>query len=113
MDIFCLVCHFAFLSPSLWETARFRLKMCPKELLNTKQPANQPMAHSIIFTFSLNISSRSFKQRRAKRSSPQKMKIKLIRKIYKKENNKINALPSARETWLSHIDAGTDSNIRR
>ena len=26
LDIFCLVYHFSFLSPSLWETARYRLK---------------------------------------------------------------------------------------
>ena len=28
LDIFSLVCHFSFLSPSLWETARYRLKYC-------------------------------------------------------------------------------------
>ena len=26
LDIFSLVCHFSFLFPSLWETARYRLK---------------------------------------------------------------------------------------
>ena len=30
------------LSPSLWETARYRLKYCLKGLLNQKQPTNQP-----------------------------------------------------------------------
>ena len=29
------------LSPSLWETARYRLKYCLKGLLNPKQPTNQ------------------------------------------------------------------------
>ena len=29
------------LSPSLWETARYRLKYCLKGPLNPKQPANQ------------------------------------------------------------------------
>ena len=29
-------------SPSLWETARYRLKYCLKGLLNPKQPTNQP-----------------------------------------------------------------------
>ena len=29
------------LSPSLWETARYRLKYCLKGPLNTKQPINQ------------------------------------------------------------------------
>ena len=30
------------LSPSLWETARYRLKYCLKGSLNPKQPTNQP-----------------------------------------------------------------------
>ena len=36
------VYHFSFLSPSLWETARYRLKYCLKGPLNQKQPTNQP-----------------------------------------------------------------------
>ena len=27
-DIFSLIYHFSFLSPSLWETARYRVKCC-------------------------------------------------------------------------------------
>ena len=38
---FSLVYHFSFLSPSLWETARYRLKYCLKGPLNPKQPTNQ------------------------------------------------------------------------
>ena len=30
LDIFSLVYHFSFLSPSLWETARYRLKTVSK-----------------------------------------------------------------------------------
>ena len=30
LDIFSLVCRISFLSPSLWETARYRLKYCLK-----------------------------------------------------------------------------------
>ena len=30
------------LSPSLWETARYRLKYCLKGPFNPKQPTNQP-----------------------------------------------------------------------
>ena len=41
LDIFCLIYHFSFLSPSLWETARYRLKYCLKGPLNPKQPTNQ------------------------------------------------------------------------
>ena len=44
LDIFSLICHFSFLSPSLWETARYRLKYCLKGPLSPKQPTNQPTA---------------------------------------------------------------------
>ena len=40
LDIFTLLCPFSPLSPSLWETARYRLKYCLKGLLNPKQPTN-------------------------------------------------------------------------
>ena len=33
---------FLFLSPSLWETAQYRLKYCLKGPLSPKQPTNQP-----------------------------------------------------------------------
>ena len=42
LDIFTLVYHFSFLSPSLCETARYRLKYCLKGPLSPKQPTNQP-----------------------------------------------------------------------
>ena len=38
---FSIVYHFLFLSPSLWETARYRLKCCLKGPLNPIQPTNQ------------------------------------------------------------------------
>ena len=38
LDIFSLIYHFSFLSPSIWETPRYRLKYCLKGPLNTKQP---------------------------------------------------------------------------
>ena len=38
---FSLNYHFSFLSPSLWETARYRLKYCLKGPLSSKQPTNQ------------------------------------------------------------------------
>ena len=37
---FSLIYHFSFLSPSLWETARYRLKYCFKGPLSPKQPTN-------------------------------------------------------------------------
>ena len=41
LDIFSLVYHLSPVSPSLWETARYRLKYCLKGPLNPKQPTNQ------------------------------------------------------------------------
>ena len=41
LDIFTLIYPFLFFSPSLWETARYRLKYCLKGPLNPKQPTNQ------------------------------------------------------------------------
>ena len=42
LDIFTLLYPFSPLSPSLWETTRYRLKYCLKGSLNPKQPTNQP-----------------------------------------------------------------------
>ena len=41
LEIFIRIHPFSSLSPSYWETARYRLKYCLKEPLNPKQP-NQP-----------------------------------------------------------------------
>ena len=40
LDIFTLIYPISPLSPSLWETARYRLKYCLKGPLNPKQPTN-------------------------------------------------------------------------
>ena len=40
LDIFTLIYPFSPHSPSLWETARYRLKYCLKGPLNPKQPTN-------------------------------------------------------------------------
>ena len=42
LDIFALIYPFSSPIPSLWETARYRLKYCLKGPLNPKQPTNQP-----------------------------------------------------------------------
>ena len=42
LDIFTLIYSVSTLSPSLWETARYRLKYCHKGPLNSRQPTNQP-----------------------------------------------------------------------
>ena len=51
LDIFSLIYHFSFLSPSLWETARYRLKYCLKGPLNPEQPTNQPIHFSQMENF--------------------------------------------------------------
>ena len=40
LGVFALVYPLSPLSPSLWETARYRLKYCLKGPLNPKQPTN-------------------------------------------------------------------------
>ena len=42
LDIFTLIYPLFPLSPSLWETARYRLKYCLKGPLNPNQPTNNP-----------------------------------------------------------------------
>ena len=41
LDIFSLIYPISILSPSLWETARYRLKYCLKGPLSPNQPTNQ------------------------------------------------------------------------
>ena len=41
LDIFTLIYLFSHLFPSLWKTARCRLKYCLKGPLNPRQPTNQ------------------------------------------------------------------------
>ena len=43
LDIFTPIYPFPPLSPSLWETARYRLKYCLKGPLNPKQPTNHQL----------------------------------------------------------------------
>ena len=43
LDIFTLLYPFSPLSPSRWETARYRLKYCLKGPLNPKEPTHQPI----------------------------------------------------------------------
>ena len=44
LDVFTLIYPFFPLSPSLWETARYRLKYCLKGPLNPNQPSNLDLA---------------------------------------------------------------------
>ena len=59
LDIFSLICHFCLLSPSLWETAQYRLKYCLKGPLNQNRPTKMrrrrckwPLLISNILNFS-------------------------------------------------------------
>ena len=47
LNIFTLLYLFSPLSPSLWETVRYRLKNCLRGPLNPKQPTNQ--IHKTVF----------------------------------------------------------------
>ena len=51
LDIFTLIYPFSPLSPSLWETVRYRLKYCLKGPLNPKQPTNQKPTGNRCTTF--------------------------------------------------------------
>ena len=53
LDIFTLFYPFFPLSPSLWETSRYRLKYCLKGPFNPKQPTNQPtqISKSVLCNF--------------------------------------------------------------
>ena len=54
LDIFTLLYHFFPLSPSLRETARYRLKFCLKGPVNPKQPTNQPTIGWLVGCFGFN-----------------------------------------------------------
>ena len=54
LDIFTLLYPFSPLSPSLWETARYRLKYCLKGPLNPKQSINQSILTQINLIWSPN-----------------------------------------------------------
>ena len=53
LDISTLLYLFSPLSPSLWETSRYRLKYCLKGPLNPKQPTNR---HFLIFVIARPVS---------------------------------------------------------
>ena len=53
LDIFTLLCPFSPLSPSLWETARYRLKYCLKGPLNPKHPTHPNFCHDLRYAPSI------------------------------------------------------------
>ena len=50
LDIFTLIYPSSLLSPSLWETVRYRLKYCLKDLLPSKT-TNQPSHNLYIYAW--------------------------------------------------------------
>ena len=52
LDIFTPIYHSSFLSSSLWETTRYRLKYCLKVPLSQKQPTNLSRC---LFVFPVNL----------------------------------------------------------
>ena len=61
LDIFTLLYPSSPLSPSLWETARYRLKYCLKGPLNPNQPTNQ-MPHNLIKDKLVDLIERTFQR---------------------------------------------------
>ena len=57
LDIFTLLYLISSLSPSLWETARYRLKYCLKGPLNPKQPTNPDKNLTYAPMFGLTLST--------------------------------------------------------
>ena len=53
LDIFSVMYHLSFLIPSLWETARYRLKYCLKGTLSLKQPTNKQSIHPSVARLSI------------------------------------------------------------
>ena len=49
LDIFSLLCHFSLLSPSLWETVRYRLKLSQRTVKpkTTNQNLSETGVHSV------------------------------------------------------------------
>ena len=63
LDIFTLIFPFSPHSPSLWETARYRLKYCLKGPLNPKQQTNQKSRTRSVLTvilYGCQLYSRSY-----------------------------------------------------
>ena len=58
LDIFTLNYLFSPLSPSLWETVRYRLKYCLKGPLNPKQPTNRGWSGGAKVLCKLSVSGR-------------------------------------------------------
>ena len=50
LDILTLIYPFSPLYPSLWETARYRLKYCLKGPLSPKQPTNQKFKNEYVYS---------------------------------------------------------------
>ena len=55
LDIFTLINPFSPLSPSLWDTARYRMKYCLKGLLNPKQPTTNCIIGRKSTKFQMNL----------------------------------------------------------
>ena len=55
LDIFTLLYLVSPLSPSLWETSRYRLKYCLKGPLSPKQPTNNQSIYYFVFRLTVNL----------------------------------------------------------
>ena len=62
LDIFTLIYPFFPLSPSLWETARYRLKYCLKGPLNPKPTNQKPRIFQMFYDMPKIAQSRTFRK---------------------------------------------------
>ena len=63
LDIFTLIYPFSSLSPSLWETTRYRLKYCLKGSLSPKTTNQQPIVLKFYMKHDLAPGSQNYKIR--------------------------------------------------
>ena len=66
LDIFSPICPISILSPSLWETGRYRLKYCLKGPLSPKQPTNKKPLLPALITLLAMLLTKSLKPKNLK-----------------------------------------------
>ena len=77
LDIFSLIYHFSFLSPSLGD-GRYRLKYCLKDPLNPKQTTNQLIPLIMVRTKMLSLETFESNIKQEKKKTPDVTSILLL-----------------------------------
>ena len=92
LEIFTLIYPFFPLSPSLWETARYRLKYCLKGPLNSKQPTKT--VTKLKKHFSIQRSSTGLANVRLLYDNASSHKTSIVQDFLKQEKNGFASTPS-------------------